>query len=157
MRVGTLAAGSFAPIEDRVGVGAKILALNGEPQVEQRSYAVLAQNADPQWVVILRFESPMSFKPHEMHYPLPDPLLVFTSYRARWNAFAPEALRIDEAWLDWLVNTVAVSRFDLRTRAVDFDRHQQIGCVGAVQYEVMHRGPQSMAQCGPLNALADYA
>lgn len=143
--------------ERTIRVGAKILALSGEPQVEQRSYATLAQNADPQWVVILRFESPTSFKSHEMHYPLPDPTMVFASYRARWNAFAPEPLRIDEVWLEWLANNVAVSRFDLHTRVVDFDQHQQIGCVGAVQYEVMHRGPQSVTQRGPLNALADYA
>ena len=143
--------------ERTIRVGPRILALSGEPKIEQRSYAALAQSADPQWIVILRFESPMSFKSHEMHYPLPDPMLVFSSYRARWNAFAPEPLHIDETWLDWLANTVAVARFDLRTRAVDFDQHQQIGCVGAIQYEVMHHGAQSVTQRGPLNALADYA
>jgi len=143
--------------ERSIRMGQKILALSGEPQVEHRSYADLAQSADPQWVVILRFESPMSFKSHEMHYPLPDPALVFASYRARWDAFAPEPLWIDEAWLEWLANNVAVSRFELRTAVVDFDRHQQVGCLGTVQFEVMHRGPQAAANRAPLNALADYA
>lgn len=143
--------------ERTVRVGQKILALSGEPQVVCRSYADLAQSADPQWMVILRFESPMSFKSHDMHYPLPDPALVFASYRARWNAFAPELLHIDDDWMEWLVNNVAVSRFELRTTIMDFDRHQQIGCLGTIQYEVMHRGPQSVTQRGPLNALADYA
>lgn len=143
--------------ERTLRMGQKILAMTGEPQVEHRSYADLAQSADPQWAVILRFESPMSFKSHEMHYPLPDPTLVFASYRARWNAFAPEPLHVADEWLEWLTNNVAASRFDMRTRAVNFDRHQQIGCVGVIQYEVMHRGPQAVSQRAPLNALADYA
>lgn len=143
--------------ERTIRAGNRILAMNGETQIDYRTYADLAQSSTTQWEVVLQFDSPASFKMGEMHYPLPDPTLVFASYRARWNAFAPEQLRIDERWLEWVKSGVAVSRFELQSQSVDFGRYQQIGCVGKVQYTVIDRGPESKEGRGPLNALADYA
>lgn len=143
--------------ERSIRTGRRILAMNGDVQIEHRTYADLAQSSTPQWEVILQFDSPASFKSNEMHYPLPDPTLVFASYRARWNAFAPEQLQISENWLEWVKSGVAVSRFELKSQPVDFGKYQQIGCVGKVQYTVIDRGPESKEGRGPLNALADYA
>jgi CRISPR-associated endoribonuclease Cas6 len=126
------------------------------PLVEQRTYAQIAQAADDQPVVILQFDSPTSFKSHGMHYPLPDPVLVFESYRARWNAFAPELLRIADEWADWLRQSVAVQRAEVRTQSVQFKDYQQIGFVGVVEYAAVNRAPDR-AGIAPLNALALYA
>ena len=132
------------------------LPLAGPPTITQRTYAQLAQEASSVPVVVLAFKTPMSFRSHEMHYPLPDPEMVFASYHARWNAFAPELLQIDETWLEWLRESVAVSRFELHSEVVRFKKYTQIGCAGSVLYEVVaNKDDRNM--CAVLNALADYA
>lgn len=143
--------------ERTVRFGDKILAIDGAAQVEHRTYADIAQRASTSPVAILRFDSPTAFATRGMHYPLPDPIMVFASYRARWNAFAPGEFHIDDAWAEWLAQGVAVSRFELGTQAMRFGEYQQIGCVGAVQYNVVDRQTDATATRGPLNALADYA
>lgn len=144
-------------LERTVRIRTRILAMNGEPEVIHRTHDELWCNAGTSPVVVVRFDSPTSFKLNAVHYPLPDPVLVFSSYRARWNAFAPAALHVEEAWLEWVKEAVAVSRFELSTQVVDFERYQQIGCVGQVQYTVVDRGPESRAGRAALNGLADYA
>ena len=126
------------------------------PRIEQRTYAQIAQSARDNPVVILRFDSPTSFKSNAMHYPLPDPMMVFESYRARWNAFAPEALAISDEWANWLRQSVAVARAEIVTQNVQFKDYQQIGFVGVVEYAVVSRAPDREGR-GPLNALANYA
>jgi CRISPR-associated endoribonuclease Cas6 len=143
--------------ERTIRVEDKILALDGEPQVTHQTYIALAQATSIRRDIVLRFDSPTSFKSHEMTYPLPDPVLVFTSHCARWNAFVPEALQIGEAWSDWVAQHVAVSRFELNSQVFHFGDHQQIGCVGQVQYVVVGTGREVDEGRGPLNALADYA
>ena len=143
--------------ERTVRVGDQILAIDGEAQVEHRTYADIAQKSGTAPIVTLRFESPTAFSTRGMHYPLPDPIMVFASYRARWNAFAPEEYRIDEAWAEWLAQAVAVSRFDLRSEVMRFGKYQHVGSVGAVEYNVIDRRADAQATRGPLNALADYA
>jgi CRISPR-associated endoribonuclease Cas6 len=132
------------------------LELADAPRVAQKSYAQIARDADETPEIVLRFDSPTSFRSHDMHFPLPDPVMVFASYLARWNAFAPAQLQIAETWLEWLQQSVAVTRFDLQSRAVKFTDYVQIGCVGTVQYRVMN---QQIDRGGiaPLNALATYA
>lgn len=127
-----------------------------EPRLEQRTYAQIAQAAREDVNIVLCFDSPTSFKSREMHYPLPDPILVFESYRARWNAFAPEPLRIADAWSEWLARAVAVARFEVRSQVMPFKEYAQIGLVGMVQYSVVARAPNREG-IAPLNALAEYA
>jgi CRISPR-associated endoribonuclease Cas6 len=143
--------------ERSVRVGDKVLAIDGEAQVEQRTYQAIAEQAGTQPVVALCFESPTAFKTREMHYPLPDPVLVFASYHARWNAFAPLEYRIDEEWREWLANHVAVSRADVHTEVLSFGKYQHVGFVGKAEYTVVDRKSDPLAPRGPLNALADYA
>ena len=134
------------------------------PHIEQRTYVQIAQEAREETSVTLQFDSPTSFRSHEMHYPLPDPVLVFASYHARWNVFAPAELRIDASWDEWVRDSVAVSRYRLETQVVEFptavgrrSSYQQIGFVGVVQYTVAGKHANIRAGLGPLNALADYA
>lgn len=152
----------FAPLQrgiesqPQVRVLWATLPFAGEPCLEQRTYAQIAQEARDDVDIVLRFDSPTSFKSREMHYPLPDPILVFESYRARWNAFAPEPLRIADTWAEWLARAVAVARFEVRSQVMPFKEYAQIGFVGMVQYNVVARAPDREG-IGPLNALADYA
>jgi CRISPR-associated endoribonuclease Cas6 len=132
------------------------LPLVGAPEIERRTYAQIAQAAEDKPAVVLQFDSPTSFRSNGMHYPLPDPMMVFESYRARWNAFAPEALTISDEWAGWLRQSVAVQRAEIKTQTVQFKDYQQIGFVGVVEYTVVHRAPDREG-IAPLNALAEYA
>jgi CRISPR-associated endoribonuclease Cas6 len=143
--------------ERSVRVGTKVLLIDGETRVEQQGYAELARQAGTRSVVALQFESPTAFKVREMHYPLPDPVLVFASYHARWNAFAPPEYRIDEGWREWLSTHVALSRVEVRTAVLSFGRYQHVGYVGQAEYTVVDKQSDPLAQRGPLNVLADYA
>jgi CRISPR-associated endoribonuclease Cas6 len=143
--------------ERTIRVEDKIFALEGEPQVTHQTYIALAQSVATRRDIVLCFDSPTSFKSREMAYSLPDPVLVFISHCARWNAFVPEALQISEAWSEWVAQHVAISRFELSSQVFRFGDHQQIGCVGRVQYVVVGNGREVDEGRGPLNVLADYA
>ena len=132
------------------------LPLAESPRIEQRTYTHIAQGANDRANIILHFDSPTSFYSHEMHYPLPDPILVFASYQARWNAFAPEPLQISAEWLEWVQESVAVARLEIRSELMKFKGYMQVGFMGRVQFSVMPNAPDREGY-GPLNALADYA
>jgi CRISPR-associated endoribonuclease Cas6 len=117
-------------------------------------YGSLLANAAREAQITLLFRTPMSFRSEGMDYPLPDPELVFDSYRRRWNAFAPADLAIADDWLDWLRRSVAVSRFELRSEPMRFPDGLQIGCTGKVQFSVIGAGEHAL---DVLNCLADYA
>jgi CRISPR-associated endoribonuclease Cas6 len=128
------------------------------PQVEQRSYADLAAEARADTRIQLRFLSPTSFRSREMHYPLPDPIIVYQSWLNRWNEFAPEGIRINVALLDVVSAHVAVGRYDLRTEMVDLGKNRNVvGFVGHVQYNVIRAAKIGDEWLRKLNLLADYA
>ena len=128
------------------------------PQVEHRTYAELVAGSRAETRIRLRFLSPTSFRSHEMHYPLPDPTIVYQSWLNRWNEFAPEEVRINVALLDIVAAHVAVSRYDLRTEMVDLGRNRKVvGFVGLVQYNVIRAGKIGDEWLRRLNLLADYA
>lgn len=132
-----------------------ILPLTEMPHVIADTYAQMMQSTDAGAFTILQFLTPASFRVNDMHYVFPEPGLVFSSYLARWNAFAPGDLHIDEAWLDWVRASVAVSRFQLDSGVMPFGKYQQIGCVGRVQYRVSRPAPENMTYV--LNCLAGFA
>jgi CRISPR-associated endoribonuclease Cas6 len=93
-----------------------------------------------------------------MHYPLPDPLLVYQSWLGRWNEFAPPEQRINVALLDIVTAHVAVGRYDLRTEMADLGRNRlMVGFVGRVQYTVVRAHQIGDEWLRKLNLLADYA
>jgi CRISPR-associated endoribonuclease Cas6 len=57
----------------------------GGPHVRHRSYAEMAAEAPAETRIRVRFLSPTSFRSHEMHYPLPDPTIVYQSWLNRWR------------------------------------------------------------------------
>jgi CRISPR-associated endoribonuclease Cas6 len=128
------------------------------PHIEHRAYADLATGAWVETRIRLRFLSPTSFRSREMHVPLPDPALVYQSWLARWNVFAPEEMRINIALLDIVAAHVAVSRYDLRTEMVDLGGNRKaVGFVGRVQFNVIRAGMIGDEWVRRLNLLADYA
>ncbi|MEJ5312392.1 MAG: CRISPR system precrRNA processing endoribonuclease RAMP protein Cas6 [Anaerolineae bacterium] len=130
----------------------------GGPQITQRSYADLAAHARADTRLNLRFLSPTSFRSREMHYPLPDPVLVFQSWLNRWNEFAPEEHQINVAVLDLVAAHVAVSYYNGRTEMVDFGGNKRVvGFVGAVQYSILRASKIGDEWLRKLNTLADYA
>lgn len=122
-----------------------------------RSYADLSQNAGAQSAVVLCFDTPLSFTSREMDYILPDPVFAFSSYIDRWNAFVPHALQVDPAYIEWVRDAVAVSRFDLHSQALKFKSHQLIGCTGRIQYRIVKTDKSTPLAVHTFNALASFA
>ena len=137
-----------------------VVLVDGQPyrvDPQTRSYEDLLRAARPEPTVGLRFTSPTTFRSRDMHYPLPDPVLVFTSYLTRWNVFAPPAAQVNVSLLDAVTCHVALSRYQLRTAAADFGRYQQIGFVGEAYYRVLRPHDLGAMVLRQWNALADYA
>jgi len=128
------------------------------PQMHHRSYTDLAAEARTETRIRLRFLSPTSFRSREMHFPLPDPILVYQSWLNRWNEFAPQEHRINIALLDIVAAHVAVGRYNLRTEMVDLGRNRKVvGFVGTVQYNIIRAGKIGAEWLRKLNLLTDYA
>lgn len=128
------------------------------PEVQQESYTDLAAHPRSDTRLSLRFCSPTTFRSHEMHYPLPDPFLLYQSWLTRWNTFAPPAEQINVALLDLVAAHVALGRYTLRTEMVDLgESRKAIGFVGSVQLNVLHADKIGREWVYKLNLLADYA
>jgi len=154
----------WPPLEAALSDGAQIEIVNqcwpvaeDGLQTEHRSYADLVANAGTETSLTFRFVSPTSFRSQDMHYPLPDPVMAFQSWLLRWNAFAPEELRLNVNTLDLVAAHMAIARFRLETQAVTFDRYTQIGFVGTVTYRIIKRRRLGHELIRRLNILADYA
>lgn len=143
--------------EKTVRVGNEILEIEGAPQVTHCSYAALWADARREREIILQFDSPMSFRVNELDDPLPFPRRVFQSYLTKWNAFSGEPLEPFATFLEWIEQSVAVARFDLKTELLRFDAHVQIGAVGRVQYRVAKGALGDESLLKGLNVLADFA
>lgn len=128
------------------------------PEVQQRTYADLAAQASLKTSFTFRFVSPTSFRSREMHFPLPDPRLVFQSWLLRWNEFAPQELQINIALLDIVEAHLAISRYDLRTQLADWGANKKmVGFVGTIQYIILRTRDIGSEWLHHLNVLADYA
>lgn len=154
----------WPPLEASLANGARVEVVNqcwlvaqDGRQTEHCSYADLVAKAGTDTSLTFCFVSPTSFRSQDMHYPLPDPVLAFQSWLSRWNAFAPENLRLNVNTLDLVAAHVAIARFRLETRAVTFDRYTQIGFVGTVTYQIINSRLLGADLIRRLNILADYA
>ncbi len=74
------------------------------------TYQELGMNSCGREKISLRFASPTSFKRGDMHYPLPEPVLVFHNLIKRWNAFSPPGFKAPDD-----LNFVSFSFLDIRT------------------------------------------
>lgn len=114
--------------------------------------AWLRQDHDPPAQVRLRFTSPVSFHLDPMTQPLPLPGLVFGSLLRRWNELAPLQFPGDQQAS--FEQHVAVSRFELSSRAVQVSGGLLVGAVGEITYSVLKPERYLLAA---LHCLADFS
>lgn len=102
--------------------------------------------------ITLRFASPTTFKQRGLNLLFPIPATVFHSYRERWNAFTP--FQIDDGFLAWVEQNVAVEAHYLQTRMLWYGDFQLHGFTGWCRYTAKDKDTTRLKQ---LNALADFA
>jgi CRISPR/Cas system endoribonuclease Cas6 (RAMP superfamily) len=87
------------------------------------------------------FYSPTTFRNNGVDIPLPDPRSVFRSYEKTWNAFVPEALRIDAKWISFADQAIVINRiYDLKTERWLFaggERGAVTGYIGNVDFSLL--------------------
>jgi hypothetical protein len=106
----------------------------------------------------LRFLSPTAFKQGPGSLPLPLPGNVFGWPVKVWQSFAPPALALPEAWLDWCAQDVFVSQHQIQTATVAISRNESFtGFVGDVQFRAESRRPQAELYLHVWQALAGLA
>ncbi len=110
------------------------------------------ERARPAVEIPLRFSSPTTFHQRGLNLLFPIPSNVFHSYREKWNAFAAPA--IDDEFIPWVEQNVAVEAHELRTRMIWFGDFQLHGFTGWCRFTVKDQDATRLKQ---LNALADFA
>lgn len=89
------------------------------------------------------FNSPTAFRSEGSDIPLPVPGSILRSWWHKWNAFAPDAMKIDPSWPLFADACVLVSRFErLSTRRWEFadgSRGGATGFVGDVELALLPR------------------
>lgn len=117
----------------------------------------------------LEFHSPTAFSDGQQPWGkrmrlFPDADRVFDRLTRVWNAWAPEALRLDLTLVRaYVAEWVVESGYRLETRSLHFDRHAQVGFVGRCAYTIMERTPQTgeigagLASWQALHLLASFA
>jgi CRISPR-associated endoribonuclease Cas6 len=110
------------------------------------------ERARPAVEITLRFASPTTFHQRGLNLLFPIPSNVFHSYRERWNAFTP--FPIDEGFIPWVEQNVAVEAHELRTQMIWFGDFQLHGFTGWCRYTAKDQDATRLTQ---LNALADFA
>jgi len=87
--------------------------------------------------VSFEFMSPTTFRHGAVNAPFPVPRLLFLSLARKWNACTPINLgnAINEAIDDFL----ELTRYDLRTHSLAFDKSREFGFVGWARYRLRPR------------------
>ena len=84
----------------------------------------------------------------------PQPRWVWESLVRKWNAFAPQAQRMDIRAVAAVAARGLVADYELRTVTLDYGRFPQKGFVGWVRYEFRAATERELRE---LHALADFA
>jgi CRISPR-associated endoribonuclease Cas6 len=139
------------------GIAFKVIDVTTEPREDKRlgrlsSAEEIWEHAQPATDLTLRFVSPTAFKQRGLNLLFPIPANVFHSYREKWNAFT--SFPIDEGFVPWVDQNVAVEAHRLQTRMFWLDELQVHGFTGRVRYTVKDQDTMRLKQ---LNALADFA
>lgn len=112
-------------------------------------------DAEPVRRFTLKFLTPTAFENGNSNTPLPMPRMVFRSYLARWNRFAPPELVMSDGLLDEVEKHVVTTRHSLSVRVLDINGTEQTGFVGRCTFAV-GRGMDRDSVC-LINALARFA
>jgi len=139
------------------GVAFKVVDVAAEPR--EGKYLGRLSSAEEIWErasavpdITLRFASPTAFKQRGLNLLFPIPANVFHSYREKWNAFTP--FPIDEDFVPWVEQNVAVEAHHVQTRMIWFGEFQLHGFTGWCRFTAKDKDATRLKQ---LNALADFA
>lgn len=100
-----------------------------------RSYEDLLAAAAPHTTISLRFLSPTTFRSRgNRNVIFPAPSLVFGSYLARWNSFAP--YKLPDRLAKVFDERLSLAGYSLRSRMLDFQRYQEVGFEGVCHFKV---------------------
>ena len=88
----------------------------------------------------LQFASPTTFHlKGKKHQPFPLPELLLGSWLKKWNAFAPIAFPLESR--PFAAESLAVSRYRLRTIPARYGKATYIGFVGRCTFRILERDP----------------
>lgn len=123
------------------------------PWAGRMSYADLWDHniarEDP--VLVLRFESPTTFRSQGRNRPLPGPELVFRTLLDKWQRWSA----VDLSGLEEVLNRqIDIASFRIRSERMEGNRYPEVGFVGSVAYSLRRVDPLLR---GAVHALASYA
>jgi CRISPR-associated endoribonuclease Cas6 len=96
----------------------------------RESYEEILRRSAPENRFGLKIETPMAFKRGDLHYPLPDPALIFGNLLRRWNLFSP--VKLPE---NIMCDGVSCARFNLNTEPYALRKGATIlGCRGKLVF-----------------------
>ncbi|MGB0388882.1 MAG: CRISPR-associated endoribonuclease Cas6 [Ardenticatenaceae bacterium] len=120
--------------------------------VATSSYEALYEARKSEAKITLKFSSPTGFKNNDINIMFPLAVSVFGSLQRTWNAFAP--IPLSEELRDFVLQKVAVSRYDLSSRVISAGHYKLLGFVGQCTYRILD---QESPIASELNMLADFA
>ena len=106
-------------------------------------YAQLARDGGnhQQKKVTMAFVSPTVFRSNDQDIPLPEPGRIYRNLQIFWNAFAPQALAIEDDWLDFAREAIVINRiYHLKTERLRFaggQRGAATGFVGRIEFSLL--------------------
>jgi CRISPR-associated endoribonuclease Cas6 len=142
---------------DRVAFGPHTCQILG-CRVEQVRFAELTATP-PAWRADLEFVSPLYFSRNGRDHPLPDPVQILRSAIDRWNAHAPDPLRIDDPTCRVLLGAVRLDAMAGETATTQVTATQrQVGFLGHARLSLpRHTPPPGPAVFAALLRYADIA
>ena len=105
----------------------------------------VANEPEPIYRHMLRFETPTAFSQNRLYLPLPIPELMLRSWLTSWNHFAPVYLGGDEL-IGYLNEVVAISRHRLQTSSLQVHKGWITGFTGEVTLTLLRRTDTLLAQ-----------
>lgn len=102
----------------------------------------------------LHFYSPTTFQSNRLNVPVPLPRLVFLTLGAKWNRYA--SVHLGEEIATVIESLVGLSRYELKTRMLDFGRYKKVGFVGDCEFQLQWRS-QDEVWARAVHLLADFA
>lgn len=136
----------------RVAIGPAEGAVTNSRLHTMMSWEELADRAEPIDRVDLRFLSPTFFRRGNTAHLLPQPSIVFGSWRARWREIhgrVPEC-KFDDA-------SMHVRRLDVRTQIAELRGEQRAGIVGDVSIDISALPSAERAAIDAFASLAPFA
>ena len=126
------------------------------------TYAQLLQTASDDTHIRLRFYSPTAFRTltprgqKSYNHTQIDLVRCYQSWINKWNAFSPVKLEKTE-FLAFIAEHARLSQAETKTRALNFGRHTEIGCVGHCTCRLISDDAQHLRHILIANCLADFA